>query len=96
MRGAALAIVVVAFTTAAIVWASLHVIREAEKMQRDAKLLRRRLLFLGTLYVCSASLGAFQVATGKEPPVTLTGVAVAAVVAWLLIRSAAKANSNPR
>jgi hypothetical protein len=68
MRGAIFAVVAVALTTAAIVRGSLHVIHEAERMQRDAKLLRRRFLFLGAIYACSASWGVLQVATGQQPP----------------------------
>jgi hypothetical protein len=96
MRGAIFAIVAVAFTTAAIVWGSLHVIHEAERMQRDAKLLRRRFLFLGAIYACSASCGVFQVATGQQPPLALIGVAVAGAFAWFLIRGASKAKTNTR
>ena len=89
------AIVAVAVATAALVWGSLHVVREAERMQRDPRLLRRRLLMLGLVYVCSSGWGIVQVARGDYPPEALIGIAVAATVAWLLIKQASKVNPDP-
>jgi|ERR1700674_828447 len=89
------AIVGVAVVTAALVWGSLHVIREAERMQRDPRLLRRRLLTLGLVYVCSSGWGIIQVARGDYPPEGLIGIVVAATFAWLLIKQASKVNPDP-
>jgi hypothetical protein len=90
------AIVGVAVATAALVlgW-SLHVIREAERMQPDPRLLRRRLLTLGLIYVCSSGWGIVQVARGDYLPEALIGIAVAATFAWLLIKQASKVNPDP-
>jgi hypothetical protein len=94
MRTLAFVIIGVGVATAALIWGSLHLIREAEKMQRNPRLLRRQLLLLGTVYVLSSGWGIIEVATGNYPPETLIGIAVAASMAWLLIKQASNVKSG--
>jgi hypothetical protein len=61
-------------------------------MQRNPRLLRRRFLVLGAVYVVSSGWGIFEVARGNETPEALIGIAVAASLAWLLIKQASKVN----
>jgi hypothetical protein len=65
-------------------------------MECDPRLLRRRFLLLGLIYVGSSVLGIAEVATGKQPPETLIGLPIAAALAWLLIRQATKVRIDPR
>lgn len=90
------AIVGVAVTTALLIWGSLRLIREAEREQRDPKLLRRRFLRMGLFYVGCMLFGIVQVATGDLPPVALFGLLVPAAMAWLLIKQASSVKIDPR
>jgi len=89
MRVLALAILGVTVTTAVLVWACFGIVRDAERMQRDPKFLRRRALLLGTLYVISAAYGVSQVIEGNEPPIALIGLPIAAAFAWTFLKAAA-------
>jgi hypothetical protein len=94
MRTLAFAIIGVGAATAVLIWLSLRVVHDAEKMERNPKLLRRRLFIWGTLYVISSGWGIIQVARGNEPPGALVGIVVAASFAWILIRGASKVNTG--
>lgn len=94
MRTLAFVIIAVGVVTAALIWGSLHLIQDAEKMERNPRLLRRQLLLLGIVYVLSSGWGVIQVATGNYPPETLLGIAVAASMAWLLIKQASNVKSG--
>jgi hypothetical protein len=94
MRTLAFVIIGVGLTTAALIWGSLHIMREAEKMQRNPRLLRRQLLLLGIVYVLSSGWGIVQVAAGNYPPEAMIGIAVAASIAWLLIKQASQVKSG--
>jgi len=88
MQTLALAIIVVGIVTAALIWGSLHIIHEAEKMQLDPRKLRRNFLTLGIIYAISSGWGIIQVASGDLPAASLIGVVVAASLAWFLIKQA--------
>lgn len=90
MRTLALSIIGVGLATAILICASLHLIHDSEKMQRDPRLLRRRFLVMGAVYVVGSGWGIFEVARDNEPPEALIGIAVAASLAWLLIKQASK------
>jgi len=95
MRALALTILAVGVTTALLIWACLHVIRDAEKMQRDPKLLCRRFRFLGIVYIVGCLFGIFHVATGSEPPITLIGLPIGATLAWFWIKQASNVKIPP-
>jgi hypothetical protein len=86
----------VALTTAVLVWASLNVCRDVERMERDPRYLRRRFLMLGLLYVGSSVFGIVEVVRGNQPPLSLIGLPIAAALAWLFIRQAANVKVPPR
>jgi len=88
MSTLAFAILGVAVTTALLIWGSLRVFRDAERLQRDPKALRRRLLLFGSLYVASSVFAIFQVATGNSPPITLIGIPIAAALIWAFLKAA--------
>jgi tryptophan-rich sensory protein len=94
MRTLAFAIAVVGVATVALIWGSLHVIHDAEKMQRNPRLLRRRFLTMGIIYALSSGWGIVQVASGDLPAASLIGVAVAASLAWLLIKQSSGLKSG--
>jgi dipeptide/tripeptide permease len=94
MRILAFAIIGVGVATAVLIWLSLHLVHDAEKMERNPRLLRRRLLIWGTLYVVSSVWGIIQVVRGNEPPAAFVGIVVAAGFAWLLIRGASRVNTG--
>ena len=94
MRTLAFAIIGVGVVTAVLIWGCFRLVRDAEKMERNLRLLRRRLLIWGTLYVVSSGWGIIQVVRGNEPPAALIGVVVAASLAWLLIRGASTVNTG--
>jgi hypothetical protein len=88
MRLLAWSIVVVGIATALLVWGCFRLICDAEKMQRDPTLLRRRMVRLGLFYICCAVLGIVRVVTGDLPPMALIGLPVTAGIAWILIKQA--------
>jgi hypothetical protein len=94
MRTFAFAIIGVGVATAILIWLSLHLVQDAEKMERNPRLLRRRLLIGGTLYAVSSGWGIIEVARGNEPPAALVGIVIAASFAWLLIRGASGVNTG--
>ena len=95
MRVLAWAIVVVGVTTALLVWGCFRLVRDAERMERNPELLRRRFLRLGLFYIAVAVPAILQVATGREPPITLIGLPIAAALAWLLIKHASNVKIPP-
>ena len=64
MRAFALTMVAVGIATALLMWGCFRLIRDAEKMERDPTLLRRRMLRMGLFYIClvlcSASPGSLR------------------------------------
>jgi hypothetical protein len=64
-------------------------------MERDPKLLPRRILRMGLFYICSAGYGIVEVVTGNLPPIALIGLPVAAGIAWTLIREASNVKVPP-
>lgn len=95
MRAFALTILLVGISTAVLVWTCFRLIRDAEKMQRDPKLLRRRFHRLGFLYVAGCLVGIVRVATGDLPPIALIGLPISAAIAWTLIAQASKVKVPP-
>jgi hypothetical protein len=57
-------------------------------MPRNPQLLRRKFLSLGIIYAISSGWEIIQVASGDLHAASLIGVAVAASLAWLLIKQA--------
>jgi hypothetical protein len=94
MRVLAFAIIGVGVATAVLIWPSLHLVHEAEKMERNPRLLRRRLLIWGSLYVVSSGWGIIQVVGGNAPPAALAGIVVAASFAWIMIRGVGRVNTG--
>jgi hypothetical protein len=87
--------VAVGIATALLMWGCFRLIRDAEKMERDPTLLRRRMLRMGLFYICCAVLGIARVASGDLPPMTLVGLPVTAWIAWILIKQANNAKIPP-
>lgn len=95
MRPLALSILVVAVSTALLIWACFRLVRDAEKMERDPTLLRRRMLRMGLFYICCAVLGIARVVSGDLPPMALIGLPVTAGIAWILIKQASNVKIPP-
>lgn len=95
MRVLAWSILVVAVTTALLVWGGFRLIRDVEKMQRDPKLLRRAFLRMAIMYIAGSVFGIIQVATGSLPPIALMGIPVAGALAWTLIKQASNVKIPP-
>jgi len=95
MRLLALSVLVVAVTTALLVWACFRLVRNAETMERDPNLLRRRLLRGGLLYIGVAVLVIVWVATGDLPPIALLGLPITAAYAWTSIKAASNVKTPP-
>ena len=86
----ATAITAVLAATAALGWMMWRVVRSAERMERDPKYLRRRLIWGAMIYVFGVLFGTIEVARGEQPIQALIGLPIALFMIWILLRSAAK------
>lgn len=66
MRIFVFAIIGVGVATAVLIW-GFQLVHDAEKMERNPKLLRRRLLLWGTIYIASSGWGIIQVVRAMSP-----------------------------
>jgi uncharacterized membrane protein YccC len=69
--------------------------KSAERAARDPKYLRRRLLFLGGMYLAAAAFVIEQVVSGQEPIQSLFGLPVGLALAWFWLRSASRVKVPP-
>jgi hypothetical protein len=90
---AAIIIGVLAFS-AIFVWMAWRLFRSVERMERDPKYLRRRLIWGGALYVFAALFAIVQVAIGEQPKQILIGLPIPAFIAWQLLRTANRVNAS--
>jgi len=95
MRLFALSVFVVGVTTAFLIWGCIGLARDAERMERDPRLLRRRSLRLGFLYISIVVLDIVRIAMGDLPPMALIGVPITAAFAWFFIRRASNVKIPP-
>jgi threonine/homoserine/homoserine lactone efflux protein len=82
-------------STAVLVWMLWRVCRSAERAERDPKYLRRRLFWLGMIYVLGAVFGIEQVVTRQQPVQSLFGLPVALFLAWFWLKTASKVKVPP-
>jgi hypothetical protein len=76
--------------TAVLGWMMWRLARTAERMARDPKYLRRRLIWGAMIYVFGALFGIIEVARGEQPVQTLIGLPIALFLIWVILRSASK------
>jgi hypothetical protein len=81
--------------TALLGWSFWRMWKTAERAARDPKYLRRRLLFLGGIYLAAVALAIEQVATGQQPIQSLFGLPVGLALAWFWLRSAKRVKVPP-
>ncbi len=86
----AIAIIAVLAATAALGWTMWRVVRSAERMERDPKYLRRRLIWVAVIYVFGTVFGIIEVATGQQPIQSLIGLPIVLAMIWFFLRSASK------
>jgi hypothetical protein len=76
--------------TAALGWMMWRVVRSSERMEREPKYLRRRLIWGAMIYVVGVLFGTIEVARGEQPIEALVGLPIALYMIWMLLRKAAK------
>lgn len=81
--------------TALLGWSFWRMWKTAERAARVPKYLRRRLLFLGWIYLAGVALVIEQVATGQQPIQSLFGLPVGLALAWFWLRSANRVKVPP-
>ncbi len=83
-------IIGVLVATAVMGWMMWRLVRSAERMERDPKYLRRRLIWGAMIYVFGALFGIIEVARGEEPIQALIGLPIVLFLIWVALRSASK------
>ena len=83
-------IVAVSAATGALAWAMWRAVKSVERMERDARYLRRKLIWMGAIYVFAALFGIFEVVVGGQPVESLLGLPVALALAWFWLRAASR------
>jgi hypothetical protein len=83
-------IIGVLVVTALMGWMMWRLYRSAERMERDPKYLRRRLVWGAMIYVIAALFGIIEVARGEQPIQTLVGLPIALFLIWALLRAASR------
>jgi hypothetical protein len=64
--------------------------RSVERMERDPKYLRRRLIWGAMIYVFGALFCIIEVARGEQPIQALIGLPIVLFVIWALLRTASR------
>ena len=82
--------------TALMVWFFWRSWKSVERAERDPRYLRRRLIFLGMIYIAGAVFGIEQVATGQAPVQSLIGLPIALGFAWFWLRTASRVKLPPK
>jgi hypothetical protein len=88
-------IVGVLASTELLAWMMWRACQSVERAERDPKYLRRRLFWLGMIYVGAAVFGIVEVASGQEPVQTLFGLPIGLLFAWWFLRAAVRVKVPP-
>jgi len=88
-------VVGVTASSAFLGWMIWRAWKSAEGAESDSRHRRRILLRLGLLYVGCAVFGIAEVVTGREPKESLIGLPIAALLAWLYLRTAMRVKVPP-
>ena len=91
----ALVIGAVTVSTAVMVVGAWGAWKDTERAEGDARYRRRVLLRMALLYVFCAVFGVAEVASRREPIESLFGLPVAAFLAWMYWRAAARVKVPP-
>lgn len=83
-------IIVVLVATAVMGGMMWRLFRSVERMERDPKYLRRRLIWGAMIYVFGVLFGIIEVARGEQPIQALIGLPIVLFLIWVLLRSASK------
>jgi cell division protein FtsW (lipid II flippase) len=81
--------------TAVMGWLMWRLFRSAERMERDPKYRRRRLIRGAMIYVFGALFGMIQVARGELPIQALIGLPISLFMIWVILRTASKVKIPP-
>jgi cell division protein FtsW (lipid II flippase) len=81
--------------TAVMGWLMWRLFRSAERMERDPKYRRRRLIRGAMIYVFGALFGMIQVARGELPIQALMGLPISLFMIWVILRTASKVKIPP-
>jgi hypothetical protein len=91
----ALVIAGVSVATAVLAWMLWRVCKSVQRAERDPRYLRRRLFWLGIIYVGAAVFGIEEVVRGKEPIQSLIGLPIGLAFAWFWLRMASRVKVPP-
>ena len=85
--------VIVALFLGVVMWRTAAA---AKRARIDPFYRRRRLTRWAWMYVSAGLIGIFLVAARRESPLSLVGLPVVAVLAWILFRAARKVEVPPQ
>ena len=88
-------IIGVLVATAVMGWLMWRLFRSAERMERDPKYLRRRLIRGAMIYVAGALAGMIEIARRELPIQALIGLPISLFMIWVLLRTASKVKIPP-
>ncbi|MGA8202416.1 MAG: hypothetical protein WB814_20275 [Candidatus Sulfotelmatobacter sp.] len=88
-------IIGVLVATAVMGWLMWRLFRSAERMERDPKHLRRRLIRGAMIYVAGALAGMIEIARRELPIQALIGLPISLFMIWVLLRTASKVKIPP-
>ncbi|MFY9948626.1 MAG: hypothetical protein WA261_00770 [Candidatus Sulfotelmatobacter sp.] len=88
-------IIGVLVATAVMGWLMWRLFRSAERMERDPKYLRRRLIRGAMIYVAGALVGMIEIARRELPIQALIGLPISLFMIWVLLRTASKVKIPP-
>ncbi|MGB0104239.1 MAG: hypothetical protein WBC30_17915 [Candidatus Sulfotelmatobacter sp.] len=88
-------IVGVLVATAVMGWLMWQLFRSTERMERDPKYLRRRLIRGAMIYVFGALFGMIEIARGELPIQALIGLPISLFMIWVILRTASKVKIPP-
>jgi hypothetical protein len=89
---ATMATVIIGVLVASAVLACMlwRLARSVERMERDPKYLRRRLIWGAMIYVFGALFCIIEVARGEQPIQALIGLPIVLFLIWALLRTASR------
>ncbi len=77
-------------------WLMWRLFRSAERMERDPKYLRRRLVRGAMIYIFGVLFGMIEIARGELPIQALIGLPISLFMIWVSLRAASKAKISPK
>lgn len=88
-------IIGVLVATAVMGWLMWRLFRSAERMERNPKYLRRRLIRGAMIYLFGALFGMIEIARGELPIQALIGLPISLFMIWVILRTASKVKIPP-